>query len=533
MPSTGSLESRATLAPGSKRNRRGTSTTAPTLGVTTRSRSQSARTKLDGAGEADGCRKRKLGGRVSPERSKKGKSILEHSQESLSWMDDDDDDDGGSSAVSSPIRVPYKPEETNCDSELAKVYRQFYQKVVRHNELPTLYADHPPNFLVDDSTLLHIREPARKMVLRAAQFVVGISSSIDGEPLAQCSGFWIDFDNESRTGTVVTTALLIRTKHPTHDPWFCKDQYASDAKVNVHLRGYITVEGDLLYYQKHYNLAFLRIRVEKDQSVQLSLPSYSDNVECAQDIFELGRDKHSDLLINHGRVEYSNPTKCERHHHMYIQGPQRDRMYDKGGPVVDLDGKVVGMICNYSRASFIPSSILLKCFHLWRNFRRIPRPHLGLQFNAISLLNPAHAEQISVVCGVDEGLVVQEVSGDSAAEKCGIRIGDVIECINGKSIPTTVELENMLLSIIEKSGDGLNSDLDLKIQVYCTRRNVRRVKVLTVNVSDDGEYCVPYCMPLPAGCVVTRPRNSPHRVSPGQNSVTPNEELSTRRKERR
>ncbi|KAM0846077.1 hypothetical protein ACQ4PT_055915 [Festuca glaucescens] len=520
MPSTESLES---LAPGSKRSR---STTAGTLGVTPRSRArarqqecQSARTRLDGAGEADGCKKMKLGGssqRVSPERSKKGKSILEHSQDSLSWVDDDYeydyDDDDGSSAVSSPIRVPYKPEEHNCDSELAKIYREFCQKINRQHGLPTLLDDQPPNCLVDDPTLLHIREPARKMVLRVAQFVVGISSSIDGKPLARSSGFWIDFDNESRTGTVVTTALLIRTKHPSQDPWFCKDRYACDAKVNVDLRGYTTVEGDLLYYQKHYNLAFLRIRV--DQSVQL--PSYSDNVKCAQDIFELGRDERCELLINHGRVEYSNPTKYERHHHMYIQGPQRDRMFDKGGPVIDLDGKVVGMIGSCSRGSFIPSSILLKCFHLWRNFWHIPRPHLGLKFNAISLLNPAHVEQILVVCGIDEGLIVREVSGDSPAEKCGIRIGDVIECLNGKSISTTVELENMLLSIIEKSGDGLNSDLYLKIQVYCTRRNVRRVKVLTVNVSEDGEYCVPYCMPLPAGCVVTRPSTPPHRVSPGK-----------------
>jgi hypothetical protein len=60
------------------------------------------------------------------------------------------------------------------------------------------------------------------------------------------------------------------------------------------------------------------------KSVQL--PSYSDNLKCGQDIFELGRNEIFDLLINHGRVEYSNPTRYERHHHTYIQGPQRDRM---------------------------------------------------------------------------------------------------------------------------------------------------------------------------------------------------------------
>jgi membrane-associated protease RseP (regulator of RpoE activity) len=87
-----------------------------------------------------------------------------------------------------------------------------------------------------------------------------------------------------------------------------------------------------------------------------------------------------------------------------------------------------------------------------------------LKFDAISLLNPVRVEQILIVCGIGEGLVVREVhiacccfpefacfgvhtsltvpqvSGDSPAEKCGIRIGDVIECLNGKSISTTVEV---------------------------------------------------------------------------------------------
>jgi hypothetical protein len=52
---------------------------------------------------------------------------------------------------------------------------------------------------------------------------------------------------------------------------------------------------------------------------------------------------------------------------------------------------------------------MFEMYLIFRLHRRIPRPHLGLQFNAISLLNPAHVEQILVVCGVDEGLVVQEV----------------------------------------------------------------------------------------------------------------------------
>ncbi|KAM3355277.1 hypothetical protein ACQJBY_025823 [Aegilops geniculata] len=205
------------------------------------------------------------------------------------------------------------------------------------------------------------------------------------------------------------------------------------------------------------------------------------------------------ILLSSG-VEYSNPSRDERYHHMYIQGPQRDCMYDLGGPVIDLDGKVVGMIGSCPGGSFVPSSVLLKCFHLWRNFQRIPRPHLGLKFNAISLLNPAHVEHILVECEIDEGLIVTEVSEDSPAEKCGIRNGDVIECLNGKRISTTVELENMLLSIMENIRDNINSDLDLEIQVYFTRTELRRIKVLTVNVSEDGEYCEPYYATRQTNC---------------------------------
>ncbi|KAK1668069.1 hypothetical protein QYE76_056228 [Lolium multiflorum] len=351
------------------------------------------------------------------------------------------------------------------DREISSAYNHmkaiYYEKIERQMKMPTLNPDTPPNCLDNDPTLLHIRESAKKIVLRAAQFIVGLSSSFDGEPLAWCSGFWIDLDSEKRTGTVVTTAHLIRTNRPSLDAWLCKDEFASDVKVTVHLRCGTVANGCLLYHQKHYNLAFFRVRM--DSSIQL--PSFSDKVKCAQDIFELGRDESVNLVINHGKVEYSNPTGYERYHHMYIQGPHRDREYDKGGPVIDLDGKVVGMIDSCRAGSFVPSSILLKCFHLWRNLGRIPRPHLGLKFDAISLLNPVQVEKILIEYKIDEGLIVHEVSAGSPAEKCGIRVGDVIECLNGKCISTVVELEDMLLSIMENSGDGLKPDLDVEVSL--------------------------------------------------------------------
>lgn len=186
----------------------------------------------------------------------------------------------------------------------------------------------------------------------------------------------------------------------------------------------------------------LEVRVEEP----VQLLSFNDDVKSAEEVFELGRDESSFLTIGHGMVQYLNPNLLERHHYLYVHGADEHPMYDNGGPVIDFDGKIVGMVSNSTRGSIIPSSILLKCLHLWKKFGRISRPHLGLKFSAIKLLDPPLIEQILVKCSIDSGLIVQEVSEGSPAEKLGFRVGDVIECLNGEHVSTTVELENMLLS---------------------------------------------------------------------------------------
>ena len=55
-----------------------------------------------------------------------------------------------------------------------------------------------------------------------------------GEPLKRCSGFWIDWDVESKTGIVLTTAHLIRTKGPPDSDgvWLGGAHYESKANVS-------------------------------------------------------------------------------------------------------------------------------------------------------------------------------------------------------------------------------------------------------------------------------------------------------------
>ena len=85
-------------------------------------------------------------------------------------------------------------------------------------------------------------------------------------------------------------------------------------QVTVHLLDGTIADGQLLYYQPYYDLAFLRVRV--DQPVHL--PSFNEEVKLAKEAFRLERDNMLDLRITYGRGVYENPTTYERYHNMYF-----------------------------------------------------------------------------------------------------------------------------------------------------------------------------------------------------------------------
>ncbi|EEC78517.1 hypothetical protein OsI_18455 [Oryza sativa Indica Group] len=243
-----------------------------------------------------------------------------------------------------------------------------------------------------------------------------------GKPLARCSGFLVDWDETRKKGIVMTTSDIICSKSSL-DCWSGEDEccpnaepmiattksghtkkliritdsvvyYAINVQVYVHLLDDTTVEARLIYSQTHYNLALFEIALETPSE----LPTFSSRVDRAQHIFKLGRDENLYLRISHGRVLYSNPYLCDRHHYMYVSSAIPE--FGLGGLVIDLKGKVV--------------------------------------------------------------------SEGSILEKLGVRIGDIIEYLNGERIYDTIQLEELLLELCEghfDNGNGLNSTLEMAVNV--------------------------------------------------------------------
>ncbi|KAM0834570.1 hypothetical protein ACQ4PT_063516 [Festuca glaucescens] len=315
-------------------------------------------------------------------------------------LQDGDEEDVVSSAPSSLLCEPYIPDDEEYNLELYEAFELEPLKIKFEEKI------------------------GGKPLLRCSGFWIDWDDeSKTGTILLRCSGFWIDWDDESKTGTIFTTAHLIRSNNSEFDVWLGQDEYDPNAKVMVHLLDDTTVEAHLLYYQVHYDIALFSARV--DSPVQF--PSFNDRVQYAQEVFVLGRDENFDLRITHGRVEYLNPDVFQRYHFMFSSKTDANQ-YDDGGLVIDLDGKVVGMVNISSLGSFIPCSILLKCLDLWRKYGHITRPHLGFKFLAIKFLDPLYIEKIWRKYNIDDGLIVNEVADGSNGEMLGIRRGDIISC---------------------------------------------------------------------------------------------------------
>ncbi|KAL6594697.1 hypothetical protein ACP70R_048435 [Stipagrostis hirtigluma subsp. patula] len=409
-----------------------------------------------------------------------------------------------SSAVSSPLRLPYIPRVVkghhsdgseilqpciDIDPAVVNAYEHLRDKYLAKKErqlkLPTLDQRVPRSCLVDHK-LIHVRESATKTVLQVAKVVLGLTSYVDGKLLRRASGFLVEWDKATKVGTVLTSALLIRSKATDVDEWLGTDEYSPDAEIQVQLldKESTIVPAILLNFNKQYNLALFKVTMDLPSKVKI--PPFSE-VECSQEVFVIGRNKDLYLNIDHGTVLYESPSSFQRHHYMFIACGINE--FGIGGPVVDYNGEVAGM-ANRPDMAFVPSSIIIKCLRMWKKYDCIPRLHFGMKFSAIKFLDPARAELISRKCNIDAGLIVKQVAEGSDAERKGVRIGDIIECWNGEYISTTVDLENMLLRICEEhldKGNAVDSNVDLQVDIFHTRKDSRCTIQLAVNMYNNVE----------------------------------------------
>ncbi|CAO2036927.1 unnamed protein product [Urochloa humidicola] len=310
----------------------------------------------------------------------------------------------------------------------------------------------------DSITAESVSSPGDKALVRdAARSVVSVSAvAHDGKFIKkQCTGICIGWKETKKCARILTSSSVARALGPK-------------SKLHICLPNRTILEGQLLFFNEHYDIALLEISSESE--LPLQTPSFGSNPNYGQEVFILGRGEESSLVARHGKILwFEDPDDLVHNFHLFLNcEPPKG---STGGSVIDNDGNVIGMAFDNGGqyVSILSISTIHTCIEMWMKFSRIARPVHGLSLRTVQLLDVSLQEVISLEHNISNGYIVDVVYTGSAAEKLGIRYGDMIVSFDGLSVQTLPQLEDYLLSLgwgFLQGNTGSSSTVDLKLEVY-------------------------------------------------------------------
>jgi serine protease Do len=122
---------------------------------------------------------------------------------------------------------------------------------------------------------------------------------------------------------------------------------------------------------------------------------------------------------------------------IYIQTDAPINPGNSGGPLVDVDGKVVGINTfiisesggNEGLGFAIPSNVVKNVYEQLRTEGHVHRGEIGV---AVRSITPDLLEGLDLPTA--RGVLLEDITPDSPAEKAGLKIGDVVVNVGGKPV---------------------------------------------------------------------------------------------------
>ena len=189
------------------------------------------------------------------------------------------------------------------------------------------------------------------------------------------------------------------------------------------------------------------LKVESDKALPFVVFGDASKVRVGQAVmavgnpFGLGGTVTTGIVSARGRDIQSGPFDD------YIQTDSAINRGNSGGPLFDMDGKVIGINTaiysptggNIGLGFAIPSSQAEPIVSQLKDSGRVERGLLGVQIQPVT---KEIAESLSLKA--DKGALVAMVQPDSPALAAGIKSGDVIMSVDGKNVDGIKELTRMI-----------------------------------------------------------------------------------------
>ena len=229
-------------------------------------------------------------------------------------------------------------------------------------------------------------------------------------------------------------------------------------EISVTLQDDRSFKAEVVGTDRASDIALLRIPAENLTELRMAdsaTAEVGDFVVAIGNPFGLGHTVTSGIVSALGRSGI-NPDGYED----FIQTDASINPGNSGGALVNLRGELVGVNSailsrgggNIGIGFAIPSNMARSVMEQLLEFGEVRRGMLGVNIYSIT-------PDIAEAYGVKEtqGALVSQVMADSAAEKAGIKVGDIIRTVDGKAISNANDLRNTIG--LKRSGDTVELEL--------------------------------------------------------------------------
>jgi serine protease Do len=194
------------------------------------------------------------------------------------------------------------------------------------------------------------------------------------------------------------------------------------------------IEAKLVGVDRQTDLAVLKIDMKDLPALQLA---DSNELKQGQVVFAFGSPLGLENSVTMGVISSTARQIDPDDPSIYIQTDAPINPGNSGGPLVDVDGRVVGVNTfiltqsggNEGLGFAIPSNVVRNVYDQIRTEGHVHRGQIGVFLRTITpeLVQGLHLP-------TNHGVLVEDVSPGSPADKAGLKVGDIVTSVGGKPV---------------------------------------------------------------------------------------------------